>query len=282
MRTKVVLGLVLILALALPGVVSADTGYPECTGEDVTGVVVAVDETTGEITLLTGAGTFCTLVKRTGEYDHPVIDLLGEFFEKVSLEELAEDAATNLENLQAWVVCDPLDPAVCVFGEETDLGAFSSTVVGVEDLGGGLYEITILVEGVLQTFTTDDPGSYQDILENIKVTFGLVTDKDGNTFLNDGADQIGAYHDDGMGLGVLVKLFAMSDAFGIPVEELIARFNDGEGLGQLFKDEFLGKPDYLGVGHVFKELGKNPGHPEGKTKPNKPDKPDKSNKGKGH
>lgn len=275
MRTKVVLGLVLILALALPGAVSADTGYPECTGEDVTGVVVAVDETTGEITLYQEDGTFCTVVKNLEDYDHPVIDIIGEFFEKVSL----EDLATNLESLQTWVVCDTNDPPNCVFAAEGDEGAVPSTVVGVEDNGDGSYTITILVDGVLQTFITDDPGSYQDYLDNLTVTFGLVTDKDGNTFINDGAEQIGALHDDGMGLGVLVKLFMMADMYGVPVEELIARFQSGEGLGQLFKDESLGKPDILGVGHVFKELGKNPGHPEGK---NKPDKSNKGNKGKGN
>ena len=57
-------------------------------------------------------------------------------------------------------------------------------------------------------------------------------------------------------------------------------------LFELFKDENLGKPDLLGVGHVFNVLGKNPGHPDGKNNPsksNKADKPNKSdNPGKGH
>ncbi len=90
-------------------------------------------------------------------------------------------------------------------------------------------------------------------------------------------EQIAAYHEDGLGFGVLVKLFAMAEesitrcggtaAAGaapsasatpvcsvVSVEELISAFKSGTGLGQLFKE--YAKPTLLGVGQVRKEAGK--------------------------
>ena len=287
MKTKVVLGFILILALAFPGAALAKpASLDACTGDTVSGIVVAVNETTGEITFYTDDGTLCTVVKNLEEYDHPVIDLLGQYFEKVSLEELS----ANLETLQTWVVFNTTTNS-WEFATETDTGAVSAMVVAVTENSDGNYEIVLLVEGEdePQTIVTTDPALYQEYLDNLlsnAAVLDLITDEAGNVFVNDGAEQIGAYHDEGMGLGVLVKLFAMADAYGVPVDELVTRFKDGEGIGQLFKDENLGKPDLLGVGHVFNVLGKNPGHPDGKNNPsksNKADKPNKSdNPGKGH
>lgn len=88
-------------------------------------------------------------------------------------------------------------------------------------------------------------------------------------------EQIAAYHEDGMGFGVLVKLYAMAEASeeacaaqeepvideetGQPVEcvpltaeELVEAFRSGTGMGALFKEH--GKPALLGVGHVKKAL----------------------------
>ena len=281
------LSLVIALALAFPGIASAKpAGLDACTGDTVSGVVIAVDETTGEITFYTDDGTFCTVVKSLEEYEHPVINLLGQYFETVSLAELSE----NLETLQTWVVFNTTTN-MYDFADETDDEAVSATVVDVTDNMDGTYEIKLFVEGETepQTITIDDETLYQAYLDSLlsnTVTLGLMVDEAGNTLVNDGAVQIGAYHDDGMGLGVLVKLYAMAEAFGVPVDELITRFKAGEGIGQLFKDENLGKPDLLGVGHVFDELGKNPGHPNGKNNPStskksiKSDNPGKGNKDK--
>ena len=279
MKTKVVLGFILILALAFPGAALAKpASLDACTGDTVSGIVVAVNETTGEITFYTDDGTLCTVVKNLEEYDHPVIDLLGQYFEKVSLEELS----ANLETLQTWVLFDPITTS-WEFATEADTGAVSAMVVAVTDNLDGTYEIVLLVEGEdePQTIVTTDPALYQEYLDNLlsnAAVLDLITDEAGNVFVNDGAEQIGAYHDEGMGLGVLVKLFAMADAYGVPVDELITRFRDGEGIGQLFNDESLGKPDLLGVGHVFNELGKNPGHPDGKDNPSVTNKAEKSKK----
>jgi len=287
MKTKVVLLFILIVAFAFPGIALAKpASYDACTGNTISGVVVAVDETTGEITVYTDAGSFCTVVKSLEEYDHPVINLLGQYYENVSLEDLSE----NLADLQGWVLFDATT-STWDFADETDDGAVSATVVGVAENPDGTYQIEFLIAGetVTQTLTTSDLVLYQAYLDSLlsnTVTLDLIideagdtfVDETGNTFVSDGAYQIGAYHDDGIGLGVLVKLYAMADAYDVPVEELIARFKSGEGIGQLFKDENLGKPDILGVGHVFNELGKNPGHPNGKNNPSASNKVDKSNK----
>jgi hypothetical protein len=79
------------------------------------------------------------------------------------------------------------------------------------------------------------------------------------------SDQIAAYHADGLGFGVLVKLYAMAaesqaacatqadpvpGECGVSVEELVAQFRAGTGMGQLFKK--YNKPAHLGVGHIRK------------------------------
>ncbi|MEK6256414.1 MAG: DUF5666 domain-containing protein [Chloroflexota bacterium] len=75
-------------------------------------------------------------------------------------------------------------------------------------------------------------------------------------------DEVTAYHEDGMGWGVLVKLYAIADESmeacdgeedcGVTVEELVEMFNSGTGMGQLFKE--FGKPAQLGVGHLRKAV----------------------------
>ena len=79
-------------------------------------------------------------------------------------------------------------------------------------------------------------------------------------------EQIATLHEEGMGFGVLVKLFAMAEAAQeacadaeaectpVTAEELVASFKDGAGMGALFKE--YGKPALLGVGHVKQALKK--------------------------
>jgi hypothetical protein len=91
-----------------------------------------------------------------------------------------------------------------------------------------------------------------------------------DTGLTDVGEQIAGYHADGMGFGVLVKLYsiaaeskaacASSSAAAVEptacvpvtVEELITAFKSGEGIGELMKE--YGRPSMLGVGHVRKAL----------------------------
>ena len=101
-------------------------------------------------------------------------------------------------------------------------------------------------------------------------------------------EEIAAYHEAGMGFGVLVKLYAMAEASVVgclnhagiavtttpvvgarttilpvctptKVAELVSAFNSGSGMGQLFKE--YGKPALLGVGQVRKELAKSTPEP---------------------
>jgi hypothetical protein len=91
------------------------------------------------------------------------------------------------------------------------------------------------------------------------------------------AAQIAQLHQDGMGFGVLVKLYAMAEASvkacagqpaptgpvadpaqpattceAVTVEQLVSEFQGGAGMGQLFKT--YGKPALLGVGQVRKAM----------------------------
>lgn len=104
-------------------------------------------------------------------------------------------------------------------------------------------------------------------------TEGDETEDEGEDMLI--GEQIAALHEQGMGFGVLVKIFAMAEASQmaceeanaaaegdedaeecVPVtaEELVESFQSGSGMGALFKQ--YGKPALLGVGHVKKELKK--------------------------
>jgi hypothetical protein len=131
------------------------------------------------------------------------------------------------------------------------------------------------------------------------------------------AEEIAAYHEQGLGFGVLVKLYAIAEASqkacppepiatppadsttgteqptctAVTVAELVDEFQSGTGMGQLFKE--YGKPALLGVGHVKKALKeqkpdsespdittpepKNPASP--KSEDHKNNKPGKNNKG---
>lgn len=110
-------------------------------------------------------------------------------------------------------------------------------------------------------------------------------------------EQIAAYHEQGMGFGVLVKIFAMAEAIqaacpdqpaegdspeagcqAVSADELVTTFKSGGGMGALFKT--YGKPALMGVGHVKKELKKletNQSQGEGKGKAKGKDKPPKEN-----
>lgn len=92
------------------------------------------------------------------------------------------------------------------------------------------------------------------------------------------AEEVVAYHppgeagegEDSVGYGVLVKLYAIAaesqeacagaeePCVPVTVEELMAAYKSGVGLGELFKE--YGKPAVLGVGHLKK--GDKGGPPE--------------------
>jgi hypothetical protein len=232
---------------------------PPCEGEGVSGTVVAVDEETGEVTIDTGEGLGLCTVTIDGEYDHPIVSLLGSYFGDVS----ADDLAAALEDTQGYAVYDPVtDEWTWTDGDAE--GAVAVTVIAENEDG----TFTVLVDGEEVIVSVDDPevaDSLREALGTLSVDWGL----DGEGGLVQPGDDIAAYHDDGLGFGVLVKLYAMAAALeeacadaeepcGATVDELVAAFQSGMGLGDLMKE--YGKPTILGIGHVKGKGGGRPDH----------------------
>src|SRR5512141_763586 len=64
----------------LPRVAAAEaTPLPLCTGENVSGTVVAVDEATQTVTVNTSTG-LCTVTIKESTSTHPIVALLGQYF----------------------------------------------------------------------------------------------------------------------------------------------------------------------------------------------------------
>ena len=91
--------------------------------------------------------------------------------------------------------------------------------------------------------------------------------------------EIDGYRSEGIGYGVLVKLYALSNASGTPISDLITQFKGGTGMGKLFKT-YGGKPATVGVGQVQQKVKKTPNAavtPPGLSNPNKLSNPGISN-----
>jgi hypothetical protein len=259
-----VMGLLIISATAA---FAQEGDLLPCTGDNVSGTVVAVDSDTGTVTIDTGEGELCTVTLSDGNYDHPIVALLGQYFDDLDPASL-EDALATLQGcavqdpitmVWSWVDCDtPGAVPVTVTGENPD-GSFSATIDGTGD--------PIM-------FNVDDPDQAGDLshsLTELMVTWQL--GEDGAVV--EAGDRIADYHEDGFGFGVLVKIFAIADesqeacmllievqdgdVCGVTVEELIAYRDQGMGMGQLFK--MYGKPSILGVGQVKQLLREGQGKP---------------------
>jgi hypothetical protein len=294
MKKSLSVCLALAMAMsALPGAAAfAQEALPSCSGDSVSGTVVAVDSDTGLVTIEQTDGTQCT-VSMNGSYDQPIVGLLGSFFEKVTPESLQ----AALDSLQTDLDCS--GPTCEVSGDGTGT---SATVQSVTDNGDGTYTVVFLVDDgaggtTTETVTTTDAElamSWMDALNNLTADWTLTTDEGGLTTYSGAGDAIAAMHDDGMGFGVIVKLYAMASQAGeacatvtdptaieadqvnpcdISVQSLSDEFKSGTGLGQLFKE--YGKPAYMGVGHVRNGTpdshgNGNHGKPETNDKPCNP------------
>jgi hypothetical protein len=244
---------IIIFIVTIFGVLS--TAYaqaiPTCEGEGVSGTVVGVSD--GTVTVDTGNG-LCTVTLAGGEYDHPIEELLGRFFGDVSPESLADALETTHQCAVYSEAMDSYDWAECKEGTE----AVPVTVIGENE--DGSFTIIVLVDGEEVTATlwvgdVDAAGRLSDALADLIVDWNL----DENGVVVQPGDEIAAYHDDGMGFGVIVKLYAMAEQAGqaceedgeqcdVTVESLVAAFQSGVGMGELF--QLYGKPALLGVGHV--------------------------------
>lgn len=248
---KISLLLIVAFLVTLLGVLPASAqaeAVEPCSGESVSGTVVAVDEATGTATIVKEDGTSCS-VTFAGSHDHPIVNLLGQYFGDIDPANFADD----LPALEGWVM-DNGDGTWSWVTEGTE-GAQSVKII--KDNGDGtftaeLYDETGTLVGTI-VIGIEDPAvveSLQQALANLTVDFSL----DGAGDVLQASDQIAALHSQGMGFGVLVKLFALAKASegAVTVEQLVAEFNAGTGIGELFKT--YGKPTTIGIGHVRQEL----------------------------
>jgi hypothetical protein len=231
-------------ALAAP----AAQALPPCVADPVTGkisgTVTAIDEATGAVTVDTGGGVLCT-VKITTDATHPIALLLGVYFGDLTPDTL-EQALTDSQG------CATTDGVVWTWADCAAPGAVPVKVTGVNP--DGTYIAVKLADGTpIPSLVVTDPETQEKLngaLEDLLVEWAL--EGDGN--LMQVSDQVAALHDQGIGFGVLVKLFAIAQASGgtVTVEELLAQVQAGAGMGELFKT--YGKPDKTGVGHVRQDV----------------------------
>ncbi|MBE0410673.1 MAG: hypothetical protein IBX69_13165 [Anaerolineales bacterium] len=233
--------------------------FEECLNGDITGTVVGIDLVDGSavVTIYNPDNEddpLCTVTIEEITADHPIVNLLGIYF-GISVEDLTE--ALNISHVclvefeEEWYLVDCDD--------EFDIEGY---VISYED-----GTLTVLVDGEALEFELGENGVDEELLEALDT---LTVDWE----LEDGKliqtiEKIAEYHQEGIGFGVLVKLFAIAEANDdLTVEELIEEFLSGTGIGELFKE--YGKPSLLGVGHVRQELkaeesnGDLPGMKKGK------------------
>jgi hypothetical protein len=246
-KSRIAIGVLLMLVflLTLTGVAFAqdEGGLDDGDGEEdptevgVTGLIVDVNLEEGTITLEDGTIIYIS----GGDYDHPIVELLGEYFSGAGIEDWAEalDALTTESGGKVGEVVEVVDE--------------SGNVVGWQ---------AVLEDGTVVDIDEETAAQYLEALGMLNVDLTATLGEDGETLttITDVGGEIAAYHDDGMGFGVLVKLYAIAGAAegGVSVEELVAMFKDGAGMGHIFKE--YGKPGLLGVGHVRKAL-KGDEHP---------------------
>jgi uncharacterized protein GlcG (DUF336 family) len=262
MRTneKAVLLVVLVMALAFAAPVAAqgdETAEPSpCEGSTVSGTVVAVDEGAGVVTVYTGDG-LCT-VTLDAAYHHPIVALLGAYFDAVSTKSLAEALETRP---QGWAIFNEASQT-WTWAECGTLDAVPITVVA--DNKDGSFVIKGIVDGqeVTGTVSIGDLATAEALSKALEsLVFDWNLDQEGGVIQAGG--EIAAYHDAGMGFGALVKLYALADEWqmacadvegpcGVTAAELVELFQSGVGMGELFKG--YGKPSLRGVGHVRKEV----------------------------
>jgi hypothetical protein len=286
--TLIVLAMAVMFPAGLAFAAGSPDGVTACTGDNVQGKIIAVDEN-GVITIDTGAG-ICT-VTLNGNYNHPIVTLLGTYFGDIQ----AGDLSNALQNVQG---CATVSGTSGTWADCSDQGAVPVQFVSFD---GSILTAIIIGSGETITIPISDTtvaASITQALADLTVNWIL----DGNGDLVQVSDQIAMYHDEGIGFGVLVKLYSLANASGVPVADLIAAFKgdpsagtSGKGLGQLFK-EYGGKPPLLGVGQVRKALknsqndqtttttteGNNSGKSKGKAKGKNNGKANGKNKDKGN
>jgi hypothetical protein len=177
--------MIAVLALTAVGVAGAqDEPTPEPSdciapeeGTSVEGTVIGVGD--GTVDVLLDDGTCVTLTLEEGDYDHPVVEVLAEYFGGTSLGEY-DDALDVLED-------NDIDP---------------SEVESYEVVDGVL--VVTLTDGSTVEFEDEDlAGDVEDALDLVSEgSFDVVLDDDGNATVGDVGEQIEEYHEDGIGFGI--------------------------------------------------------------------------------
>ena len=269
-----------MLTLGVVSAASAEEGDPVelCTGTEVSGTVVAVDEELNLVTIDQGEGNLCN-VQLDGEWDHPVTALLGSYFDDA-------DAATlsaAMESLSIQIECETPDGGeeACDLSDSPE--ATSATILSVDEDGFGNYIVEVLIETpegeetktFLYSNDSETAQGWIDALAALDVSWTLGLDEEGNPVLVEVGDEIAAYHEDGWGFGQLVKVYSIAseaekacagadpeltgdsevDFCSVTVDGLLAEFESGGGWGALFKE--YGKPALLGVGHIRNAMKEN-------------------------
>lgn len=263
MKTKTKLALIIIVILALVTVATVSAQVPNpldpslepapCPNDSVSGVVVAVDDSTDVKTVWIWTGTeLCEVVlpKDGVSSGHPIADLIGNFFQDVTSEDLIKSLGEDLEANQVCVEQDKSNnwnfAAVC--NDETFRVVYEDdgTYTAIKQNADGTFTI--------MTFMTDefigDPGILEDDVNNYEEQLEIEEDLDGNGNVLSTSDQVEAYHKDGIGFGVLVKLYSIAEENNISVQVLVDQFKGGMGWGLIFQQ--YPKPENLGVGHIRK------------------------------
>jgi hypothetical protein len=290
---KKVLALTLSLFMAFSSfsLAAAEGELLPCEGDEIIGSIMSIDEETGQVVIKTETGECYVTLDQ--EYDQPIVDLFNDYFGTVDYDELADAAA----NLDGWATYDEATTTWTWSSDET-VGATAAKLLSLTDNLDGTYTLEYSVEGELlpvYVILTDpvEIAYYMALLDAAIVEFSLTQDEEGNSFISDVGDEVMAYHEDGMGFGVLIKFYSLAAETDLTVEELVAMFKDGKtGLGLIFRD--YGTPSMMGIGHLKQELkadseaSSDPelaGATDTKGKSDNPNKggksEDKGNKGKG-
>lgn len=241
MQTRIKIAFLLIGALMLvfAGTVAAqEEPAPPCEGETVSGTVVAVDVENGTVTIETGEGPCVASVEEVTS-GHPIVVLLGSYFGDINLGKLSKALAVTEgcvlpdDDTWVWASCEEEGATQVQILSENEDGTFTALIDGEEE--------------VILVTDTEQKKKISEALASLEVDLNL---EDGKVVQT--SEEIAAFHDEGLGFGVLVKLYAIAadPEADVTVEELVEQFQSGTGLGEMFKQ--YGKPALLGVGHVRK------------------------------
>jgi hypothetical protein len=294
-KTKLALIPIVILALVTVGTVYAQQGstFAEetpsptldpnaCTGSSISGTVVAVSGT-NEVWIWDGSKLCKVTVSEGISGGNPVSTLLGQYFQDMTGEELVAALKTKLSENQVCILEDTTaSPPTWTFVEECSTTGAKKVIA---QNGDGTYVVLIDNDGTFTTETLTIPDDEEfktellTKLTELEKNLALEEDLDGNGNVLSTSDEIERLHEEGVGFGVIVKLYSLAqkaqekcleqtasqdlsqseppdgvDPCTIDVNYLVEQFKTNHiGLGQLYKLTGLGKPNLLGVGHVRKE-----------------------------